>query len=157
MNAARIKALAGATILAMMSVSLSAHASETTLTVSAAVLKHASMQVVAQPDSVVVTAEDIARGYVDVPGTAKITVQSNTQGGYLLHFARLGDFFRQALVRGLAGPDLQLEEGGGAVAQASTGQGMTRTALDLAFRFVLSESARQGVYSWPVRLSVAPL
>jgi len=34
---------------------------------------------------------------------------------------------------------------------------MSKAVLALGFRFVLSESARQGVYAWPMRMSVTPL
>lgn len=149
-------ALVGVAFLGLAAVSLTAGAMENKLTVSATVLKHASLQVVSQPGSVAVTAADIARGYVDVPATAQIMVKSNTQDGYLLTFASQGDFVRHALVRGL-GSDVQLGPDGGGVAQKSSGRGMTRTALDLGFRFVLSASAQQGVYAWPIRLSVTPL
>lgn len=149
--------LKGGTMVVLMGAALAAQAQRTDLTVTATVLKHASMQVVAQPDAVVVTSEDIARGFVDVPGTAQFVVQSNTRDGYLLNFVSQGDFFRQTVVLGLIANQVQLGAGGGVVAQAPAGSGMTRMALDLGFRFVLSQSARQGVYSWPLRLSVAPL
>lgn len=148
--------LVGVAFLGLAAVSLTAGAAETKLAVTATVLKHASLQVVSQPGSVSVTAADIARGYVDVPATAQIMVKSNTQDGYLLTFTSQGDFFRQALVRGLAN-DVQLGPDGGGVAQKASGRGMTRTELDLGFRFVLSASAQQGVYAWPMRMSVTPL
>lgn len=126
------------------------------LQVSATILRHASLQVMAQPASVVVTAADIARGYVDVPSPSQVAVQSNTQGGYTLMFESQGEFLRQILVKGL-GTDVQLSASGGGVAQRGAGRGMSKTLLDLGFRFVLSDSARQGVYAWPMRLSVTPL
>lgn len=147
--------MAGA-FLALGSLSFNAAASENSLTVKATILKHASMQVMSQPGSVVVTAADIARGYVDVAASSQILVKSNTQSGYMLMFTSQGDFVRQTLVKGLAN-DVQLGAAGGGVAQPVSGRGMTKTALDLAYRFVLSESARQGVYAWPMRLSVTPL
>lgn len=149
-------ALVGVALVGLVAVSFTAGAAENKLTVSATVLKHASLQVVSQPGSVAVTAADIARGYVDVPSTAQIMVKSNTQEGYLLTFTSRGDFFRQALVRGL-GNDVQLGPDGGGVAQKTTGRGMTRTELDLGFRFVLAASAQQGVYAWPMHVSVQPL
>ena len=148
--------LVAGSLLAFGGFSFNAAASENTLTVKATILKHASMQVVSQPGSVVVTAADIARGYVDVAASSQILVQSNTQGGYMLMFANQGDFVRQTLVKGLAN-DVQLGAAGGGVAQPVSGRGMTKTALDLGFRFVLSESAQQGVYAWPMCLSVTPL
>lgn len=126
------------------------------LSVTATVLKHASLKVLAQPASVVVTAADIARGYVDVPSPAQVAIQSNSQDGYMLMFASEGDFMRQTLVRGL-GNDVQLDMAGGGVARGPEGRGMGKATLDLGFRFVLSESAQQGVYAWPMRLSVTPL
>lgn len=129
---------------------------EAKLTVTATVLKRASLQVLAQPASVVVTAADIARGYVDVPGLVQVAVQSNSFGGYMLMFESQGDFMRQTQVSGLD-KSVQLGAAGGSVAQGASGRGMSKTTLDLGFRFVLAESARQGVYAWPMRLSVTPI
>jgi hypothetical protein len=129
---------------------------EATLTVSAIVLKRASLQVLSQPVSVVVTAADIAGGYVEVPSHLQLKVQSNSQGGYLLIFDSQGDFMRQTLVRGLDN-DVQLDAAGGSIAQRANGRGMYKSSLALSFRFVLAESARQGLYAWPMRLSVVPL
>ncbi len=152
------RALLSALSVSLLGASLVAAAgsNEGKLSVTATVLKHASLKVLAQPASVVVTAADIARGYVDVPSPAQVAIQSNSPGGYMLVFASQGDFVRQTLVRGL-GNDVQLGAAGGGVAQGSTGRGMNKTTLDLGFRFVLSESARQGVYAWPMHLSVTPL
>lgn len=133
-----------------------AGSNEITLTVSATVLKHASLKVLAQPSSVVVTAADIARGYVDGPAAVQVAIQNNSAGGYLLEFASQGDFMHQILVSGLA-HEAQLSPAGGVIAQPSTGYGVTRTTLGLGFRFVLSESAQPGTYPWPMRLSVTPL
>ena len=129
--------------------------SELKLVVTATVLKRASLKVLAQPSSVVVTAADIARGYVDVPMPAEVAISSNTSQGYVLEFASQGDFMRQILVRGLA-TDVQLSPAGGTVMQNTTGAGVVRTTLSLGFRFFLSDSARQGTYAWPMRLSVLP-
>lgn len=148
--------LLGVAFLGLVAASFTAGAVENKLTVTATVLKHASLQVVSQPGSVAVTAADIARGYVDVPATAQIMVKSNTADGYMLNFSSQGDFFSQAVVRGL-GSDVQLGADGGGVAQRTAARGMTNTSLDLGFRFLLSASAQQGVYAWPMRVSVTPL
>jgi hypothetical protein len=63
---------------------------------------------------------------------------------------------RQIVVRGLTN-DVQLSPSGGVAMQAATGSGMSRTTLDLRFRFVLAEAALAGTYSWPMHLSVTPL
>ena len=133
-----------------------ADASEAKLAVSATVMKHASLKVLAQPASVMVTAADIARGYVDVSSPSQVAIQSNSLSGYMLMFATEGEFMRQTLVGGL-GNDVQLDGAGGGIARSPEGPGMTKATLALVFRFILSESARQGVYAWPMRLSVAAL
>lgn len=147
----------GVVVLGMlMPVLAEAGSSEAKLAVSATVMKHASLKVLAQPVSVVVTAADIAHGYVDVSSPSQVAIQSNSQNGYLLVFATEGEFMRQTLVSGL-GNDVQLDGAGGGVARSPEGPGMSKATLALMFRFILSESARQGVYAWPMRLSVAAL
>lgn len=98
---------------------------EAKLTVSAIVLKRASLQVLSQPASVVVTAADIARGYVEVPSPLQLKVQSNSQGGYMLIFDSQGAFMHQTLVRGL-GNDVQLDAGAAASRSAPVGAACTR-------------------------------
>ncbi|MDB5745028.1 MAG: repeat-containing protein [Polaromonas sp.] len=133
-----------------------ADATETKLVVTATVMKHASLKVLSQPASVTVTAADIRVGYVDVPAPAQVAVQSNTQAGYMLMFESQGEFLQQTLVRGLAN-DVQVGAAGGGIVQTPGGRGMSKTTLDLGFRFVLSASAQQGTYPWPMRLSVIAL
>lgn len=142
--------------LLMAPASAIANGSEAKLSVTATILKRASLKVLDQPSAVVITAADIAKGYVDVPASAQVAIQSNSSDGYMLEFASQGDFLRQILVRGLAN-DVQLSPAGGAITQRPTGSGVTKATLALGFRFVLSESAQQGTYSWPMRLSVTPL
>lgn len=129
---------------------------ELEMKVTATVRKHASLQVLAQPGTVTVTPSDIARGYVEVMAPLQVAVRSNTQEGYMLVFDNHGDFFRQARVRGLSS-EVQMGPSGGHVAQRVSGSGMSTATLALAFRFELSQSAREGVYAWPVQLSVVPL
>lgn len=135
---------------------LAAGASETKLTVTATILTHASLITLAQPSSVLVTAADIARGYVDVAAPARVDIKSNSPRGYMLVVTSEGDFVRHTRIKGL-GSDVQLGAGGGVIPQPAAGRGMSKATLDLGFRFALTESARQGVYSWPLRIDVAPL
>jgi hypothetical protein len=133
-----------------------AAAASTELQVTAYVMKRATLQVLAQPTSVVLTQDDIARGWVDVPATAQLAVQSNSGEGYMLEFTNQGDFVRQVLVKGLD-TDVQVGAAGGAVMQRAKGRGVTRATLNLGFRILLSASARQGSYSWPMRVAIAPI
>jgi len=130
--------------------------SSTTLTVTATVLKHANLKVLAQPASVLITPADIARGYVDVPAASRVEIKSNSPGGYMLVFESQSDFVRQTQVNGL-GQDAQLGASGGLIAQPGTGGGMGKATVELGFRFILAENARPGVYAWPMQMSVLPL
>lgn len=123
--------------------------------VSATILKHASLTVTAQPGALVVTAADIARGYVDVPAQAHIAVHTNSPS-YALDIGAQADFLRHIIVRGL-GPDVQLSPAGGLVTQPASSTSVTRVALALGFRFVLADGARAGTYAWPVRMSALPI
>lgn len=133
-----------------------ADSSAAKLLVSATVLKHASLKVLSQPATVVVTAADLAKGYVDAIAPASVQVRCNTQNGYFLMFESQGEFIRQTVVKGLTN-DAQISAAGGGIAQNSAGKGMRQAQLELGFRFFLADSAQQGVYPWPIRLSVTPL
>jgi hypothetical protein len=141
---------------AIGSLAAAAGSSEIKMTVSATILKRATLQVVEQPSSVVVTAADVARGYVDVLQTAQLAVKSNSSAGYMLVFSSHSEFVRQTRVRGL-GNEVQLGASGGVVPQTGASQGITHASHALGFRFELTESARQGTYPWPVQVSVVPM
>jgi hypothetical protein len=126
------------------------------LIVTAVVPKRASMMVLSQPGSVLVTDVDVARGYVEVPAAVRVAIQSNSRAGYMLVFSGQGDFVRTARISGLAS-DVQLGASGGLVPQPSAGRGVLRTTVELRFRFFLAANTRQGEYPWPMRLSVVPL
>lgn len=130
-----------------------AGAVQTRVLVTATVLKRASLNVVAQPAAVVITAADITRGHVDVLMPTLVAVKSNTDG-YMLEFATDGDFMRRIIVAG-TGTNVELSPAGGLVTNTGASRGTSN--LVLTFRFVLSDAAQPGTYPWPVRLSVAPL
>jgi len=125
----------------------------TSVLVTATVLKHASLQILAQPAAVVITAADIERGQVDVPAPVHVAVRSNS-GGSMLEFVSDGNFMRRIVVSG-AGRDVELSPSGGLVTTMHATGGISHLAL--TFRFILSEAAQAGTYPWPMRLSVLPL
>ena len=126
------------------------------LRVSAVVRKVTRLQVLSQPAFVQVTEADVARGYVEVPTPMQVAIRSNTAQGYVLAFDSEADFFRQAHVRGLPNA-VQVGASGGVVPQPPAGRGMSSVRFDLGFRFDLSQTAKAGVYPWPVHLSAEPL
>lgn len=148
-------ALIGAAFLGWMGLSFTAVAAQTKLTVSATVLKRATLKVLSQPGSVMITSTDIERGYIDVPTPSQVAVRSNSLSGYLLVFEIEGDFVSNALVRGM-GTEVQLGPNGGVVPQPAEGRGVGNTTHQLGFRFMLSSSARQGTHAWPLQVSVVP-
>lgn len=126
-----------------------------TLSVSATVAKRATLKVLGQPASVLVTEADLARGYVEVLAPVQVAVQSNSPAGYLLVFETQGEFVNGTKVRGL-GSDIQLGASG-VVPRAAPGGGAGSTAHELVFRFMLSTSALQGRHAWPMRISAMPM
>lgn len=123
----------------------------TSLVVTATICKYTRLSVVSQPSSVMVTVDDIVRGYVDAPVSVAATVRSNVLSGYLVEFSTNSDFVDQTVVQGLAVP-VQFGPNGGSARQP----GLVGTAsLNLWFRFVLSAKTRPGTYPWPVQISAA--
>jgi hypothetical protein len=141
--------------LAMIN-AVAAEAGSGTLAVTATVVKRATLQVLAQPASVLVTDADLARGYVEVPAPVQVAVQSNSPAGYMLVLAGQHDFVREVLMSGLDS-DVQVGAHGGMIPQRSAGRGVLRRTLELKFRFVLAKNAQRGEHPWPLQLSVAPL
>jgi hypothetical protein len=144
--------------LAMLALPLAATAQSSTmkLNVSVTIVKHASLKAVAWPGPLVITAADVARGYVEVSSPAQLAIKSNSPSGYMLVFANQGDFVRQTRISGL-GTTVQLGAGGGVVTQAAPGRGMNEIMLALSFRFELAPQVQQGVYPWPLQVSVTPM
>lgn len=124
--------------------------------VSATVLKYTNVHVLKQPASVVITAGDTARGYVDVPAASQIEIDSNNPDGYMLVFESQSEIVSQTRVQGLSG-EVRLGPAGGMVMQATPGMGRVKNTVSLGFRFELDQNARPGIYAWPMQLSVMPL
>ena len=144
-----------AVLLALGSAQGEASADDARMMVSATVLKHARLSLLSQPTSLVITAADVSRGYVEVAAPTELAIQSNSLDGYALEFLGDGDKFRQIIVTGLS-RDVQMEATGGLVIQPTIGPAVTRITLRLGYRFALASLTQPGVYSWPLRLSVIP-
>jgi hypothetical protein len=147
-------ALMGAALMPV-SVQAGSKSRSVTLSVSATIPKHASVSVLSQPTTVEITRADLARGFVDVSGTA-LAIRCNSRSGYMLTFDTRGDFVRQTQVQGI-GNDVQIGSGGGVIARPAEGRGMGKATLALNYHFVLSDSAQAGTYGWPIQVSVTPL
>lgn len=129
-----------------------AQGAQAPLAITVTVPRHTSLRV-AQPDSLVVSEEDLARGWIDIARPIEVIVQSNARQGYTLAFERQGGSVREVQVQGLGEPLLVL--GGATLAsRPAAGQGLWRELLTLRYRFVLAPDARAGRHKWPVRISL---
>ena len=81
-------------LLLVVAPPLQAESVSRTMTVSANVVASARLTVQSQPATINVTAEDIARGYVDVAEPIVVRIQTNSRQGYLLQVANADDNFR---------------------------------------------------------------
>jgi hypothetical protein len=124
--------------------------------VSATVLPRTTLTVRSQPRMLVVTREDIRRGYVEVPAASRIEVVSNDPRGYLLVFENHAGpeaLFREVIIEGL-GRQVQIGPSGGWIPRTET---LSPMAAELSYRFSLAEDARPGTYPWPLSLSTRTL
>ena len=120
-------------------------------TVSAVVPKRVTLTALQQPAQLMLSVEDIERGYKDV--SARYQVRHNDPHGYMLHLAPRIGLTRQVEVRGLAS-DVLVGDEGVAIRQAS---GARLHDFELSFRFLLDPAARPGTYALPVHVTAAPL
>ena len=121
--------------------------------VTATVPSRATLRVLHQERTLVVTTEDVARGYVDAPAASRIEVRNNSRGGCLLVFEGVAGPdapFGRVSVRGL-GRDVEIGPGGGFVPHSYAPAPVTE---ELSYRFSLSRDARPGTYPWPLQVSV---
>ncbi len=124
------------------------------LAVSVVVPPRAILSVDAEPASLSVTPEDVARGYVDVPVATRARVRTNTPEGWLLEIHVAPGPWRSLEVTGLGAP-AQVSGSGGFLARPYPGT--TRPVpLELSCRFLLAPDAAPGLYPWPVALAATP-
>ncbi|HEU4522605.1 MAG TPA: hypothetical protein VFT12_11420 [Thermoanaerobaculia bacterium] len=71
-------------ILTVLTSNLFGGEGSATMTVTARVIARATVDVHQQPSEVLVTNEDVKRGYVDVADPLAVRVRTNSQNGYLL-------------------------------------------------------------------------
>jgi hypothetical protein len=124
--------------------------------VTATVPSRATLRVLHQERTLVVTPEDVARGYVDAPAASRIEVRNNSRGGCLLVFERIAGpdaSFGNVSVRGFE-RDVEIGPVGGFVPHAYSPAPVTE---ELSYRFSLDRDARPGTYPWPLQVSVRPM
>jgi hypothetical protein len=123
---------------------------------TARVLPRAEARILSQPSPVLVTEEDVQRGFVDSSPGILVEVTSNLPGGILLVFDGIPmepGMFRAVEIRGLGG-QVRIDPAGGWV-PVSPGKG--RAIFRLECRFLLGKDSVPGRYPFPYFLSARPL
>ena len=123
------------------------------MTVSATVVDTVSIRTVYQAENLVVTAQDIERGYVEVPGASRFEIRN--KGASLLEVRPLNPLFRSVRVTGPEG-SAEFGAAGGTMMQKSAGNGAAAN-VSIGYRFELAAGISPGAYRWPVSLTVMPM
>lgn len=146
-----------ATTLALLALGVSgtvlASSTSALMSVRVQVLARTLLNIESQPPSLVLTAADLARGYVEVPAVSRIRVRSNDPNGYLLAFDVTAGPFTAIEVTGL-GPAARISANGGWLARPFAGT--QPVTSELTYRFLLASNVQPGTYAWPVSLSAMP-
>lgn len=151
----RLRALAFAAAALGVSAPPAALAGSHSIRVQATVVHHASISAFRAPQQVNVTAEDVARGYVELAQPVEVEISTNNPGGVMLGFNVNSP---QVAGARFEGEDLQLSVAAGAavVLVPKTGVGLRSQTLRLRTRLMLAPGAEPGVIAWPVALFIAP-
>ncbi|MDH4163679.1 MAG: hypothetical protein OEW15_13465 [Nitrospirota bacterium] len=120
--------------------------------INAIVLAHAHVNVLSQPQEIVVTDADVQRGYVQVAAASTVEVKNNSPAGCLLSIAAYDLPFRKTTVS-VMGRDIALGSNGGLVTLPILG----KSVITLSFRFDLASETAPGTYAWPFMLSASPM
>ena len=124
-----------------------------TMNVSAHVLARTIVTIDEEPRQVVVTDQDIRRGYIELPSALRFSVRSNARAGYLLEFSQLAPAFRRMSVR-WDSTEVQLGGDGAVIAQPAM-PGQIHRVADV--RLELAQGTQPGVYGWGVRMNGSAL
>jgi hypothetical protein len=122
-----------------------------TFIVSATVPARVAIEAVEQPSRLVISPDDVRRGYKDV--SARYAVSQNTERGWVLQLAPRIGITQQVEVRGLA-MDVVLREESVEVYRPAT---VGREDISLEYRLVLDTDAEPGTYDMPVHVAATPL
>lgn len=153
----RLAAGAGCALLVaglLVTAPASAQGRSAMLGVSAVVVATAHAETLAQSATLVVTAEDVRRGYVDAPAASRLRITSTSPAGFRLSLHPRLALFRSVSVR-LGPHQARLgAEGGTLVAVGRAGR---RVPLDVDYRFELADGVAAGHYPWPLVLDARPM
>lgn len=122
--------------------------------VSAVVLPKAVALVAYQAAQLNVTADDVARGYIDVPSGSRLVLKTTSRSGVMIDVHPRLDIFQSVQIQAPAGT-VEIGPNGGTLVERVSGIG--GAPVELTYRFRLAEHVRPGVYAWPLALEVRPI
>ena len=97
-----------------------------------------------------VSADDVARGVVEVRGGSRLVITAHAPSGYAVDFRTRGTVFQPIEIDGI-GAVVELSPHGGTVAQR---QSAGRRVIEINYRFALAPGTAPGTYAWPLDLAV---
>ena len=121
--------------------------------VSVQVMARAIVSVDSQPASVTVTAEDIARGYVDVAAPIVVRVRTNSRQGYMLQVENQSETFSSIE---LSSGNFEMNVGAHEtwIQRPYVANG---DVMPMRARVHLSQAATPGSFAMPIAFSATPL
>ncbi len=137
--------------LALATIATGAAASNTRIQVVASVMAKLSVQVQQGPQQLVLTEQDVRRGYVELLEAVRFNVRSNCP--YRVEM-RLDSPAVGSAQASLA--DRRVEFGGAGAQSVEMPMSLAERSTAVTYRFVLTPEARPGTYPWPMRMVVQP-
>lgn len=122
------------------------------MAVTATVVDSVSIRSVHQAKNLVITPQDVERGYVEVPGGSRFEIRNKRP--CLFEFRAVENIFRSVKVTGLQGTT-EFGSDGALLLQGSFGNGLA--SVEVGYRFELAPGVSPGAYNWPLSLTVLPL
>lgn len=148
----KIAAIALMIAATLAPVTASAESRSATMNVSATVVARAIVKVQQQPLDVLITSDDLRRGYVEISTPFLVNVRTNCRNGYLLRVVNTDPLFASAEI---SATDFDMH----VLAESIINRPYSPAGdmLDLKVRLVLASGAREGRYSFPVAVDASPL
>ena len=104
-----------------------------------------------QAPTIQITADDVAKGVVQVQGGSRFVITTRMPTGYTVDFFTRGALFQAVGIDGI-GRAVELGPTGGTVVQQEAAAGRRVVAID--YRFVLAPGTTPETYAWPLALAV---
>jgi len=115
------------------------------------VLPVVKYEIILQKKNVLITEDDIHRGYIDVRSAVIISVMTNSVNGYVLTFFVGRDAFKEVEVF-CDSAFTRIDDANNEIYMPPAG--MQPIVKELSFRFYLSDNFLPGVYDWPVAFAI---